>query len=116
MLIFISAAGIRFIRITRGLPRSAGGNAFRYAAVAWRVVSLCSCDTPFIPSCTVERLVQRRGGAPVVWVHDGERDHPAIALINRSLISALEDYPPQESDALWYLCVSPEGIPLISAT
>ncbi len=52
----------------------------------------CSCDTPFIPSCLVERLVQRRGGAPVVWVHDGERDHPTIALINRSLISALEDY------------------------
>ena len=76
----------------------------------------CPCDTPFIPSCLVERLVQRRGGAPVVWVHDGERDHPTIALINRSLISALEDYPPQESDASWYLCASPEGIPLISAT
>ena len=65
----------------------------------------CSCDTPFIPSCLVERLVQRCEGAPVVWVHDGERDHPTIALINRSLISAS-----------WYLCASQEGIPLISAT
>ena len=52
----------------------------------------CSCDTPFIPSCLVERLVQRRDGAPVVWVHDGERDHPTIALMNRSLIPVLEDY------------------------
>ncbi|MCP6253339.1 NTP transferase domain-containing protein, partial [Klebsiella pneumoniae] len=52
----------------------------------------CSCDTPFIPSCLVERLMQGRDVAPVVWAHDGERDHPTIALINRSLISALEDY------------------------
>ncbi|MCI2293239.1 molybdenum cofactor guanylyltransferase MobA [Enterobacter sp. I4] len=52
----------------------------------------CSCDTPCIPSCLVERLVQRRGDAPVVWVHDGERDHPTIALMNRSLTAALEAY------------------------
>lgn len=52
----------------------------------------CPCDTPFIPSCLVERLVQSRDGAPVVWVHDGERDHPAITLIHRSLVPALQDY------------------------
>ncbi|HAS1962453.1 molybdenum cofactor guanylyltransferase MobA [Enterobacter cloacae] len=52
----------------------------------------CPCDTPFIPSCLVERLVQFRDGAPVVWVHDGERDHPAITLIHRSLVPALQDY------------------------
>lgn len=52
----------------------------------------CPCDTPFIPSCLVERLVQSRNGAPVVWVHDGERDHPAITLIHRSLVPALQDY------------------------
>jgi len=52
----------------------------------------CSCDTPFIPSCLVERLVQQRGGAPVVWAHDGERDHPTIALINRSLVPDLKEY------------------------
>ena len=51
----------------------------------------CPCDTPFIPSCLVERLVQFRDGAPVVWVHDGERDHPAITLIHR-LVPALQDY------------------------
>lgn len=52
----------------------------------------CSCDTPFIPSCLVERLVQQCGDAPVVWAHDGERDHPTIALINRSLAPDLQDY------------------------
>ena len=52
----------------------------------------CPCDTPFIPSCLVERLVQFRDGAPVVWVHDGERDHPTIALMHRSMQPLLQDY------------------------
>ena len=60
------------------------------AEAEWFV--FCPCDTPFIPSCLVERLVQSRNGAPVVWVHDGERDHPAITLIHRSLVPALQDY------------------------
>ena len=52
----------------------------------------CPCDTPFIPSCLVERLFLLRGTAPVVWVHDGERDHPAIALMHRSRAPALQAY------------------------
>ncbi|AUJ83676.1 molybdenum cofactor guanylyltransferase MobA [Enterobacter cancerogenus] len=52
----------------------------------------CSCDTPFIPACLVERMVQQRGDSRVVWAHDGERDQPTIALIHRSLIPALQDY------------------------
>ncbi|MDR0176237.1 molybdenum cofactor guanylyltransferase MobA [Enterobacter sichuanensis] len=52
----------------------------------------CPCDTPFIPPCLVERLFRLRGTAPVVWVHDGERDHPAIALMHRSLAPALQEY------------------------
>nr|WP_284733789.1 molybdenum cofactor guanylyltransferase MobA [Enterobacter mori] len=52
----------------------------------------CSCDTPFIPACLVERLVQQRGDSPVVWAHDGERDHPTIALIHISLVSDLQAY------------------------
>lgn len=52
----------------------------------------CSCDTPFIPACLVERMVQQRGDSRVVWAHDGEHDHPTIALIHRSLIPALQDY------------------------
>ncbi|RAU31254.1 molybdenum cofactor guanylyltransferase MobA [Enterobacter sp. ECC-175] len=52
----------------------------------------CSCDTPFIPSCLVGRLIEQRGDAPAVWVHDGERDHPTIALVHNSLIQGLQDY------------------------
>ncbi|AEN67119.1 Molybdopterin-guanine dinucleotide biosynthesis protein A [Enterobacter soli] len=52
----------------------------------------CSCDTPFIPSCLVERMAMQRGESPVVWVHDGERDHPTIALINKTLVPDLQTY------------------------
>jgi molybdopterin-guanine dinucleotide biosynthesis protein A len=30
--------------------------------------------------------------APVVWAHDGERDHPAVALVHRQIIPELEAY------------------------
>lgn len=52
----------------------------------------CPCDTPFIPACLAERLVRERHHAPVVWVHDGERDHPAVALVHRSLAPQIADY------------------------
>lgn len=52
----------------------------------------CPCDTPFIPSFLVERFIQQRGDAPVVWAHDGERDHPAVALVHRQIIPQLEAY------------------------
>lgn len=52
----------------------------------------CPCDTPFIPSVLAERLVEQREDAPVVWVHDGERDHPAITLISRKLCPDLRAY------------------------
>ncbi|STQ08230.1 molybdopterin-guanine dinucleotide biosynthesis protein A [Enterobacter cloacae] len=52
----------------------------------------CPCDTPFIPSLPCRASRAFRDGAPVVWVHDGERDHPAITLIHRSLVPALQDY------------------------
>lgn len=52
----------------------------------------CPCDTPFIPSCLVERLTEQRGDSPVVWVHDGERDHPTIALMHKRLLPDLHNY------------------------
>ncbi len=56
------------------------------------MVCFCPCDTPFIPSFLVERFIQQRGDAPVVWAHDGERDHPAVALVHRQIIPELEAY------------------------
>lgn len=52
----------------------------------------CPCDTPFIPDYLAERLIKNRGSAPVVWVHDGDRDHPTIALMHRQLMPVLENY------------------------
>lgn len=52
----------------------------------------CPCDTPFIPSFLATRLIQQKKSSPAVWVHDGERDHPAIALVNRGLVDDLEAY------------------------
>lgn len=52
----------------------------------------CPCDVPFIPDCLVERLIGARQDAPVVWVHDGERDHPTIALIHKGSMNNIQDY------------------------
>ncbi|MDI9803191.1 molybdenum cofactor guanylyltransferase MobA [Citrobacter koseri] len=52
----------------------------------------CPCDTPYIPRNLVARLKAQRNNAPAVWVHDGERDHPTIALVNRSVAPFLQEY------------------------
>jgi len=52
------------------------------------------CDTPNIPSdlaaCLWDSLKDSRVSA--VWVNDGERDHPGIALIHHSVKVALRAY------------------------
>lgn len=50
------------------------------------------CDTPFIPLALAERFWQMKANAPVVWAYDGDRDHPAVSLIHRSVIPSLEHY------------------------
>ncbi|WP_333602618.1 molybdenum cofactor guanylyltransferase MobA [Atlantibacter hermannii] len=57
---------------------------------AWYV--FCPCDTPNIPGDVVLRLQAGINGAPAAWVNDSHRDHPTIALINRSVIPLLEAY------------------------
>lgn len=52
----------------------------------------CPCDTPRIPPDLAERLWQGRQDACAVWVHDGERDHPTLALLHCSLEKPLYDY------------------------
>ncbi|WP_029697539.1 molybdenum cofactor guanylyltransferase MobA [Franconibacter helveticus 513] len=52
----------------------------------------CPCDTPFIPSDLVAVLWQGRQNAKAVWAHDGERDHPTLALLHHSLEKPLHDY------------------------
>jgi len=53
----------------------------------------CPCDTPRIPTDLMTRLQKnRQHNAPAMWVNDGERDHPAIALVHRSVLPFLRDY------------------------
>lgn len=53
----------------------------------------CPCDTPRIPTDLMARLQKnRQHNALAVWVNDGERDHPAIALVHRSVLPFLTDY------------------------
>ncbi|MBE1769743.1 molybdenum cofactor guanylyltransferase MobA [Escherichia marmotae] len=52
----------------------------------------CPCDTPYIPQDLASRLYHQRKDASVVWVHDGERDHPTIALVNRTIEPLLQEY------------------------
>lgn len=50
------------------------------------------CDTPYIPDILVERLSAECKNTNAVWVHDGERDHPTITLMNRSVAPLLQNY------------------------
>lgn len=54
--------------------------------------AFCPCDTPNIPIDFVSRLQAEMNGAPAVWVHDSQRDHPTLSLINRSVMTALESW------------------------
>ncbi|MGB9096332.1 molybdenum cofactor guanylyltransferase MobA [Erwinia sp.] len=52
-----------------------------------------SCDTPFLPANLVSQLWQgKEDRAKVAWVQSGERDHPTLALVHRSLAPQLEAY------------------------
>ena len=52
----------------------------------------CPCDTPNIPDDLACKLWEQKGASRAVWVNDGERDHPTIALIHKKLAVSLENY------------------------
>lgn len=54
----------------------------------------CPCDTPNIPPDLLSRLWNGRNTPAIkaVWVNDGERDHPGIALLHASLKEPLRAY------------------------
>lgn len=65
-------------------------SVFQQEASDWFL--FCPCDMPYIPHNLVARLTAQRNSAPVVWVNDGERDHPTIALMHRKMQPLLQDY------------------------
>ncbi|MGK9173605.1 molybdenum cofactor guanylyltransferase MobA [Yokenella regensburgei] len=50
------------------------------------------CDTPFIPADLAIRLYPATAASRAIWVHDGERDHPTIALMHRDIVPELQHY------------------------
>lgn len=60
------------------------------AETEWIV--FCSCDTPFVPVDYVQQLWRHKQEALAVWARSSERDHPALALLHRSLAQPLADY------------------------
>jgi len=52
------------------------------------------CDTPLLPIDLIERMVEaiEQQGAQACTVSDGERLHPVVLLVRRSLLTGLRDY------------------------
>lgn len=52
----------------------------------------CSCDTPQIPDNLATALWAYYKKAPVIWINDGMRDHPTLALMHKSLTLPIREY------------------------
>lgn len=61
-----------------------------YANTEW--VLYVSCDTPFIPDCLLDQLWKNKGNHLAAYVNDGEKNHPTLLLIHRSLKEPLKHY------------------------
>lgn len=55
-------------------------------------VAIVPCDVPAFPDNLVQRLWENKGQAPAAYVTDGERAHPTLCLLNKSLIPHLREY------------------------
>lgn len=55
-------------------------------------VAFVPCDVPNLSATLVEELWRQKGHALAVYAHDGERDHPTLALLHTSLAPQLADY------------------------
>ena len=64
--------------------------ALEQADTEW--VAFSSCDTPQLPDNLVSHLWRNKNGAPAVWARSEQRDHPALALMHRSLAKQLRQY------------------------
>ncbi|WP_392561219.1 molybdenum cofactor guanylyltransferase MobA [Orbus sturtevantii] len=56
----------------------------------WNLI--VSCDTPFLPSDLVTRLMQKAINHQAAYVFDGEKPHPTILLIRRELAEKIKIY------------------------
>ncbi|WP_458525882.1 molybdenum cofactor guanylyltransferase MobA [Onishia taeanensis] len=52
-------------------------------------VLVVPCDSPALPDDLVERMIAGIDAADIAVAHDGEREHPVVALIRRDLAADL---------------------------
>ncbi|XHX67473.1 molybdenum cofactor guanylyltransferase MobA [Photorhabdus akhurstii] len=71
-------------------PLSGMLTALKSASHDW--VMFAPCDVPNLPTDLVTRLWQGKQQALATYVNDGNRAHPTIALLHRSLFPQLENY------------------------
>ncbi|MFC0322924.1 molybdenum cofactor guanylyltransferase MobA [Gallibacterium melopsittaci] len=72
-------------------PLSGMLTGLQQAKTDW--VLFVPCDTPYLPVNLVEKLMTaRQADTDVIYVTDGEREHPTCCLLHRNLIPALEEY------------------------
>ncbi|MGL4860897.1 MAG: molybdenum cofactor guanylyltransferase MobA [Enterobacteriaceae bacterium] len=62
----------------------------QHSATEWILV--VPCDTPFLPMDLAQRLWQQKGDALIACAGDGERVHPTMVLMHRSVEPALSLY------------------------
>lgn len=55
-------------------------------------VVFAPCDVPNLPDDLVYKLWQEKETSQATFVDDGNRVHPTLCLLNRSLITSLEEY------------------------
>jgi molybdopterin-guanine dinucleotide biosynthesis protein A len=61
-----------------------------YSTTDWTL--FVPCDMPFIPTDLVQRLWQSRNGRDIAYVHDGQREHPTLCLINKRRLPDLKQF------------------------
>lgn len=64
-------------------------SGLRAAETPW--VLVVPCDTPLLPDDLVARMVEAIGQHRIAVAHDGERLHPVVLLLERSLLGDLGD-------------------------
>lgn len=64
--------------------------ALQQAETEWVIFS--PCDTPELPENLFVHLWRNKGAALAVWARSEDRDHPAMALLHRSLAEQLQQY------------------------
>lgn len=82
-------------------------SGLHYIKTEWAVFA--SCDTPFLPQDLVQKLWLGKGQASIAWVRSHERDHPTLALMNKSVASQLEEYLQRGDRKLMYFLSEMSG-------